>query len=56
MNGWSIRVKIQKLFRAEDFKLFSPPPQRKCYIKTQYVKTHESESDLVGAKAEVGDR
>ena len=48
MNGWSIWVKIQKLFRAEDFKLFSPPHlQRKCYIKTQYVKTHESESDLV---------
>ena len=22
MDGWSVQVKIQKLFRAEDFKLF----------------------------------
>lgn len=40
--------------RISSFSLFFP--QRKCYMKTQYVKMHESESDLVGAKAAVGDR
>lgn len=34
MNGWSIWVKIQKLFRAEDFKLFSPLPKEVLYKDT----------------------
>lgn len=50
MNGWTTDQDLEIIQHRGFRTLF---PQKKCYVKTQYVKTHANEADLVGAGAEV---